>query len=147
MSEAAAHGIGHPIEWQGKTWTLGPFTRALTAHYEQWLKGQAWREVEEDRDLMAQGLLAPHIYEARHKAVSELIAGKEHRRGGKVYNASWGTDEALTRRLYLMVWQNHQDFTPDQAALMLEEIPEIVMSRYVDLMRLPNSKGETTKQE
>lgn len=144
MSEASAHGAPHEIDWRGRKWKMGPFVGDLIGHYEQWLKGQAWREIEEDRVLVARGELDADVYQERHKAVSKLVAGKEHRNGGEVYRSSLGTEAGIVRVAYLMIWSQEPEFTPEMAALMYAEIPEIVISRMMDLRRFPNRPGETT---
>lgn len=143
MSEAVALGAPIPIEFEGKTYMLSPFKNKLVGYYESWLKAQAWKEVEEDRPLMEAGVIAPHVYQERHREVSRLIAGKDYKRGGSIFQTSLSTEEGFKQVAFLMLRDNDQTVTPELVERMYEAIPEQLIARVQDLMTDPNLRKGT----
>lgn len=142
---ANALGVGHQIEFEGKTYTLAPFSFRLIAHFEQWVKQMAWAEVEEDRILVEQGVISPDVYQARHAEISSLIASKQHRKGGKLFAGMLGTIAGQIRMAYLMLWDNDKSVTPAMVERLFEQRFTELMSRIKDMVEDPNLKTGEAK--
>jgi hypothetical protein len=105
-SEQQALGIGNSVTIDGVRYLLSPFTWEMHGRFEEWLKDEAWKEVESQKERCD-----PMTYKRRHDAVTALITSKHFKKGGEGFDMALRSVEGRIYQVYLMLQPNNPQVT------------------------------------
>jgi hypothetical protein len=137
MSDSAkAFGVGASIEWKGIRYAMAAFTYKMASMFSAWLEEEAWAKVERSR-----GRVSDEVYQARHRAMSELIGSGVYEVGQVAYAQKFASSEGQKMQLYLMLSKEDPKFPMSILEEMYAEKFTELMARKEELNDDPLAAG------
>lgn len=122
---AKAFGLAGEVEWQGKTYKLSPMgKKAIQAQFELWMEARALSKAKALAATMPAAEAAQFLQDVRH----DIGAGVYSFVGGQSGKALL-TQPGQVQLVYLLIHDNHPEFTLDMAQQMSDEKLEEIMMK------------------
>lgn len=137
---AKALGMAGTVNWRGKEYVLSPVGKqAIQAKFELWMAGQAMRRAKELAATLTTADGAQYLQDTRMDVGAGAYSFMSENTG-----KAMKTQEGQVQLVYLLINDNHPEFTPEMAKEMateqLDEILEKLDAAGVD----PNAQAPAT---